>query len=309
MFNENTPIEKVNHPDLLNLDIDLWIKRDDLIHPEVSGNKWRKLKEHVKLIQEGKKDGLLTFGGAYSNHIAATAAAGKLLGFPAYGIIRGEELTPASNATLRQAQADGMELIFVSREEYQYKADFDYRKQIKLEYGNVEIVGEGGRGFLGMCGCQQISQAHPEFDVFALACGTGTTMAGTLIGAKSHQKVVGFPVLKGGFIQEEVEMLLGMYFLDQNMHLEYEDQYEVIDGYHFGGYAKIDDQLIEFIQSFYEHTGIKLDPIYTGKMMFGLFDQLKNKKKFQGQKVLAIHTGGLQGVPGIEDRYGVRIFD
>ena len=250
------------------------MKRDDLIHPEVSGNKWRKLKHYVEKAKG--RDGIVTFGGAYSNHIAATAAVGKLLGLETIGIIRGDELDPSSNPTLSKAQADGMKLLFVTREEYGFRDQLAYHKQIKQEYGNVVVIPEGGSGYEGIVGATEIIKGQDDFDLVAVSCGTGTTLTGILISLGTHQHVMGFSALKGVRIEEEVRRMIGDYFLDKSIEDDYQDGYSIFDEYHFGGYAKVDAELIDFMRSFYKHTNIKLDPVYTGKMMFGLIDQIKN---------------------------------
>lgn len=306
LFNENTPIEKIEHPDLDNCMAELWLKRDDLIHPAVSGNKWRKLKYYVEKAKG--REGLVTFGGAYSNHIAATASIGKLMGINTVGIIRGDELHPKSNKTLQKADAEGMRLLFVTREEYSFKHQLAYHKQIKEEYGDVVIVPEGGAGYEGLVGATEIIKGHDDFDVFAVSCGTGTTLAGILLALKSHQHVLGFSALKGEFMKEEINKLINQYFLDPQIYKDYENECSILEAYHFGGYAKVNQELVEFMRSFYQYTGIKLDPIYSGKMMFGLFNQLKANKNYRGKKILAIHTGGMQALMGVEEKLGFPIF-
>jgi len=306
MFNEATSIQQIHHPDLEGSGVEVWMKRDDQINPEVSGNKWRKLKYYVE--KANGREGILTFGGAYSNHIAATAAAGKLLGIKTIGIIRGDELNADSNGTLQKAAEDGMQLIFVSREEYDYKYDHAYHKQIREEYGDVVIVPEGGAGYDGMVGTSEIIKGHQEFDCFAVACGTGATLAGMIISLEEHQNALGFSALKGDFMEGEINKLLNTYFLNPEIHLDYKDDFTIYNNYHFGGYAKVNTELIDFIKEFYQHTDIKLDPVYTGKMMYGLFDLIKNNNIYSPQKILAIHTGGLQGVSGVEEKLGASIF-
>lgn len=306
MFKENSPIQKVTHPDLLDIGVDLWLKRDDLIHEEVSGNKWRKLKHYVEKVKG--RDGLVTFGGAFSNHIAATASVGKILGIKTTGIIRGDELHSKSNKTLEKAHLEGMELIFVSREEYGFKNQLAYHKQIKAEFGDVVIVPEGGAGYEGMVGATEIIKGHDDFDVFSVSCGTGTTLAGMLLSLKSHQHVLGFPALKGGFMRDEVNQLVNQYFMSPEICQDYSNEFSIVDAYHFGGYAKVNHELVDFLRSYYKHTGVKLDPVYSGKMMYGLFAYLKSNKKYFDQKILAIHTGGMQGLNGIEERLGYNIF-
>ncbi len=307
VFNENTPIEKIWHPDIENSGVELWLKRDDLIHQDVSGNKWRKLKHYVSKI--GDKDGICTFGGAYSNHIAATAAIGNLLGIKTYGIIRGDELTEQSNQTLAEAAMNGMHLIFVSREEYKYRNEREYHKQIKSEYGNLLIVPEGGAGYEGIVGASEIVRGHGDFDLFAVPCGTGTTLTGILVSLKSHQMVRGYSVLKGNFMRDEVNRFLRNFFVDPEIEEEYQSSFEIVEDYHFGGYARVSEELISFLRSFYNYTNIKLDPVYTGKMMFGLINDINQQRIPSGQKVLAIHTGGLQGIAGMESLQGTQLFE
>ena len=306
MFIENSPIQQIVHPDITEYGVELWMKRDDLIHPEVSGNKWRKLKHYVEKAKG--RDGIVTFGGAYSNHIAATAAVGKLLGIETIGIIRGDELEPSSNPTLSKAHADGMKLLFVTREEYGFRDQLAYHKQIKQEYGNVVVMPEGGAGYEGIVGATEIMKEQDDFDLVAVSCGTGTTLTGILISLGTHQHVMGFSALKGVRIEEEVRRMIGDYFLDKSIEDDYQDGYSIFDEYHFGGYAKVDAELIDFMRSFYKHTNIKLDPVYTGKMMFGLIDQIKKNKELRGKKILAIHTGGIQGIQGVEAKLGQLIY-
>jgi 1-aminocyclopropane-1-carboxylate deaminase len=198
-FQENTPLHRIQLPLLTEHDVKLFIKRDDLIHPEVSGNKWRKLKYNIEKLKQEKKDVLLTFGGAYSNHIAATAAAGKFLGVKTIGFIRGEELANEPlNKTLKKAKDDGMELHFISREDYSARMEKWYIDDLHQKFPNTHIVPEGGANFYGVTGCTEIvSEVDIDFDIIACACGTGTTFAGMLIGLKSHQQALGFSVLKG----------------------------------------------------------------------------------------------------------------
>lgn len=308
MFHLDTPIERIRHSDLEGWNGELWIKRDDLIHPEVSGNKWRKLKGFIENMQASGREGLLTFGGAYSNHIAATASAGRILGLRTVGIIRGDELNESSNETLRNAHQDGMELLFVSRDEYALKTDFDYKKQLRLELGNLELIPEGGAGFYGLLGCQTIPEGHGEVDTFVVPCGTGTTLAGMLIGLEEHQKAIGVSVLKGGGMAASVEQLLMSYFQEASVLPDYTAQMELWQDEHLGGYAKTPTDYLQFLTDFYHQTDLKLDPIYTGKMMYALLNKIKKEKKFSDQKIMAIHTGGLQAVKGIEDRYSITLY-
>ncbi|HHC79877.1 MAG TPA: 1-aminocyclopropane-1-carboxylate deaminase/D-cysteine desulfhydrase [Flavobacteriia bacterium] len=274
-------------------EISLVIKREDVLHPEVSGNKFRKLKYNLIAAKEQRADTLLTFGGAFSNHIAATAAAGKEFGFNTIGIIRGDELTDkvAENPTLSFAQQCGMQFKFISRQQYRKKMNPDFLAQLKNEFGNFYMLPEGGTNDLAIKGCEEILTEEDEnFDCICVAVGTGGTIAGLINSAKKHQKVLGFPALKGDFLRNEISLLAS------------NKNWQLMTNYHFGGYGKINDKLITFINQFKEETNILLDPIYTGKMLFGILD-LINKGYFKrGNKILAVHTGGLQGILGINKK-------
>lgn len=270
--------------------ISLVIKREDLIHPFVSGNKFRKLKYNLLQAKTENQSTLLTFGGAYSNHIAAVAYAGKENGFQTIGIIRGDELADkiASNPTLKFAQECGMQFEFVSREDYRLKTEAAFLEQLEQKHGSFYLIPEGGTNALAIKGCEEIlTQEDGIFDYVACAIGTGGTISGIINSALPHQKILGFPALKADFLQDEIRNFV------QN------ENWELITEYHFGGYAKVNDELIAFINWFFEQTQIPLDPVYTGKMVFGVFD-LINKNYFpENSKILLIHTGGLQGIHGM----------
>ena len=277
--------------------VELFIKREDLIHPFVSGNKFRKLKYNIEEAKKLKKNSLLTFGGAYSNHILATAVAGKMAGLKTFGIIRGDELgknlkkTLEENATLREAHENGMKFNFISREIYRQKNSFGFIEKMKNKWGDFYLVPEGGTNCLAVNGCQEIlTKEDSEFDYICSAVGTGGTIAGLVNSVKKKQKVIGFPALKGNFLSEEIKK----YTIKKNLSLNKD--------YHFGGYAKYDSELISFINDFTEQTGILLDPIYTGKMLFGIIDLIKKDTFSEGSKILAIHTGGIQGIEGVNQR-------
>ena len=275
-------------------EISLYLKREDLLHPEVSGNKFRKLKYNIARALEQKQKKLLTFGGAFSNHIAANAAAGKLFGLKTIGIIRGEELgeklenTLAQNPTLKFAESCGMQFKFVSRGDYREKDTREFHEKLKNEFGEFYLVPEGGTNDLAVKGCQEIlNEKDGQFHFIAASVGTGGTLAGLINASDINQKVLGFPALKGDFLSEEIEK----YSIKNNWELK-------ID-YHFGGYAKVDSELINFINIFKKKYKIQLDPVYTGKLVFGIFDLIKGGYFPSGSKILAIHTGGLQGIQGI----------
>lgn len=295
-FLENTPLQRIQLPLLTEHDVKLFIKRDDLIHPEVSGNKWRKLKYNIEKLKQEKKDGLLTFGGAYSNHIAATAAAGKLLGVKTIGFIRGEELADESlNKTLQKAKDDGMELHFISREDYSARNEKWYMDDLHQKFPNTHIVHEGGANFYGVTGCTEIvTEIEIDFDIITCACGTGTTLAGILVGLKPHQQALGFSVLKGNFMRNEIRAHLYNYFIDDATVEDYQMQLEINEDFHFGGYGKTTQTLFDFMQWFASETNIELDKIYTAKMFYGLLEEIK-KGKYDNKIIIAVHTGGLQG--------------
>lgn len=287
-------MEKVNHPLLEQHGVSLMIKRDDLIHPHISGNKWRKLKYNLQVAQEHGHSTVLTFGGAFSNHIVATAVCSSLAGFNCVGIIRGEEAY-ATNPTLSLAAEHGMKLHFVSRGDYRLRDQPDFEELLAQKFGSCFIIPEGGANRLGQKGCEEIVDSQDgAFDYVTVAMGTGTTFLGLLDAAMvTNLKVLGFPVIKN--FNE----------LDDPLSERYDQgTYQVIKDYHFGGYAKFTKELVTFINEFRHHTGIALDPIYTGKMMYGLFDLIRTGYFPVGSDILAIHTGGLQGIKGFNQMNG-----
>jgi len=268
----------------------LVIKREDKLHPYISGIKYRKLKYNLIEAKRLNKKVLLTFGGAYSNHIAATATAGKELGFKTIGIIRGEELRYKieENPTLFFAQSCGMHFHFVSREAYRRKTEDEFLRNLKNVFGDFYLVPEGGTNSLAIKGCEEIlTKKDDEFDYICSAVGTGGTLAGLIKSSKPHQTVIGFSALKGTFQSSEIKKYTA------------KTNYKIIDDYCLGGYAKIDEQFIRFINNFKEHTGIPLDPVYTGKMLYGILDLINKGILKQNSRILAIHTGGLQGITGM----------
>ncbi|RBN50495.1 1-aminocyclopropane-1-carboxylate deaminase/D-cysteine desulfhydrase [Flavobacterium psychrolimnae] len=270
--------------------ISVQIKREDLIHPFVSGNKFRKLKYNLLQAKTENYETLLTFGGAFSNHIAAVAFAGKEKGFKTIGIIRGDELGSkiAENPTLSFAQNCGMQLEFISREEYRLKSESSFLENLKVKFGSFYHIPEGGTNALAIKGCQEIlTEDDAEFDYICCSIGTGGTISGIINSVLPHQKVLGFPALKGDFLKEEIHNFT------QN------ENWEVITEYHFGGYGKVNEALIGFINQFYTENQIPLDPIYTGKMVFGVIDLIKKNYFPAKSKILLIHTGGIQGIQGM----------
>ncbi len=272
---------------------ELFVRREDLLHPQVSGNKFRKLKYNLLKAKEAGKNTLLTFGGAYSNHISAVAAAAKQEGLRSIGIIRGEELSSktSENPTLSYAQDCGMELSFISRSEYRKKYEPEFLNNLIKEYGDFYLLPEGGTNALAVKGCEEIlREGDSEYDYICAAVGTGGTLSGLVKASYPNQKVLGFSALKGEFQREEV------------LKHTNKTNFKIIDSYCFGGYGKIDSELVRFINEFKMHTGIPLDPIYTGKMMFGIVDLLKNGYFKENSRIFAVHSGGLQGISGMNQK-------
>lgn len=285
----------MNQPILLPFPkgISVFFKREDLIHPFVSGNKFRKLKYNLLQAKTENQSSLLTFGGAFSNHIAAVAYAGKENGFRTIGIIRGDELKSkiVENPTLQFAQDCDMHLEFVTRDEYRQKNEVAFLENLKNKFGDFYLIPEGGTNELAIKGCEEIlTTEDSDFDFICCAVGTGGTISGLINSALVHQKVLGFPALKGDFLQDEIRIFA------KNKN------WKIIPDYHFGGYGKVTPELIGFINDFYTKTRIPLDPIYTGKMVFGVIDLIEKKYFPENSKILLIHTGGIQGIQGMNLR-------
>jgi 1-aminocyclopropane-1-carboxylate deaminase len=272
--------------------IELYIKRDDLIHPYISGNKWRKLKYLIQTAQLQNKKTLVTFGGAYSNHLLATACAAALKGFKSVGFVRGEELD-ASNHTLFLCEQFGMKIIFVDRISYLNKAAL-FEKYFSNNK-DAFFIDEGGRSDEAILGCSELIDELPQtFDHIVLAAGTGSTFCGILKGCAKHNlstKVHAIVVHKG--IPEIVD-----YTIAKTSYAHYSIQ----DDYHFGAYAKTSPDLISFMKKFQQATGILLDPVYTAKALYALYDLIQQGVIQAKEKVLFIHTGGLIGNLGMKDK-------
>ncbi|MBU3009790.1 pyridoxal-phosphate dependent enzyme [Polaribacter vadi] len=289
--------QQIHLPVLEEKKVELFIKREDLIHPFVSGNKFRKLKYNIQEAENQNKKVLLTFGGAFSNHILATAVAGNLSGYKTIGIIRGDELgndlekTLAINSTLREAYKNGMTFEFVSRAIYRNKSDVEFKNQLKEKFGDFYLIPEGGTNDFAIKGCEEIlTNDDVNFDYICTAVGTGGTISGLINASENHQKIIGFPALKGEFLVDEINQLVQK----KNWNLQ--------TNYHFGGYAKYNDALIQFINNFKKETDVLLDPIYTGKMLFGILDLVDKNQFAKNTKILAIHTGGIQGIEGFNQK-------
>lgn len=267
--------------------IELYIKREDVLHDEISGNKFRKLKYNLEEAKRQGKSRLLTFGGAYSNHIAAVAAAGRDYGFETIGVIRGDELALKyqENPTLKKAMQDGMQFYFATRTQYRDKMNVVFLEKLQQQFGDFYVIPEGGTNQLAVKGCEEILTEEDEvFDFICCAVGTGGTISGIINSLQTHQKALGFPALKGDFLFDDIQP----YVKNQ--------QWDLILDYHFGGYAKVSDELRLFIKEFNQKYLITLEPIYTGKMAFGVLDLISKGKFPEKSKILIIHTGGLQGL-------------
>ncbi len=280
--------QQVILPVLSQKKITLHIKREDLTHPLISGNKYRKLKYNLIEAERQNLKTLVTFGGAYSNHIAAVAYAGKLHGFNTVGVVRGEEIrfTWKDNPTLKLAHEHGMQFMFVSRESYRNKTTII--EGLKKEIEPFYLLPEGGTNDTAVLGCQEIlANTDSDYHFITTAVGTGGTISGIINSTSENQYVLGFPALKGSFLKEDIRKFAK------------KSNWDLQNDYHFGGYGKVSSELIEFINEFKEETKIPLDPIYTGKMIFGLIDMARKDYFKPETKILAIHTGGLQGIHGM----------
>ncbi|MCF6251792.1 MAG: pyridoxal-phosphate dependent enzyme [Methylococcaceae bacterium] len=284
-----SPVTQLFDPLLEDKKIELWIKRDDLIHPVISGNKWRKLKYILNHALTIGSDTIISMGGAYSNHLHALAFAGKQLEINTIAYVRGER--PESfNPTLEDLYLWGMELRFISRTEYKqlrnYKGYSDLPGILKGEYW----LPEGGSTELALRGVGEIfSGCEIGFDIICVPCGTGTTLAGLITSVPANHKMFGFSALKGAaFLTQDVEKLLSAINSPKaNWTIQLD--------YHFGGFAKCNNDLLLFIKQFFEKHDIELEPVYTGKMFYGVLDLIQQGYFEPGTKILAIHTGGLQG--------------
>jgi 1-aminocyclopropane-1-carboxylate deaminase len=283
----STPIQEIHDETLHRAGIRVLVKREDLNHPLVSGNKWWKLLYNLQEAQRMGKQTLLTFGGAYSNHIYATAAAARELGLRSIGIIRGEETLPL-NATLQFAKVQGMQLQYISREDYRQKDSAAFQEQLYRQYGDVYIIPEGGTNAQAVQGCVEFAQLLREvpFDYVCLAVGTGGTVVGLIDGLDPDKRIIGVSTLKGDFLKAEVASLTKR---------DKADNWSILTDYHHGGYAKTTLELLAFMQHMEQDHNLPLDQVYTAKMMWAIMQEAKRGAFERGSTLLAVHTGGLQG--------------
>ena len=287
-----SPVHQIKNKLFNEQGLSVFIKRDDLIHPFISGNKWRKLKYVLQKAQVQNKIHLVTFGGAYSNHLLATAAAAAKFGFKATGIVRGEEV---ENDTLLLCKLHGMQLIFTDRDSYRDKPAL-FNKYFAADT-EAFFIDEGGASLEAAQGCAElVDELTQPYDHIFCACGTGTTAAGIINGLQKHGLNTQFnaiPVFKNGsFIKNEIDK-----------YLNTPTNYQLHTDYHFGGYAKTNEELIHFIKQFIADTGILIEPVYTAKMLYAIYDLAAKNHFKRGSSILAIHTGGLIGLLGMKDKF------
>lgn len=295
IINEQHAIIQSLHPSWYNpyvASVDML--RLDLIHPIVSGNKWYKLKHNLEQIREQGYDSLLTFGGAYSNHLVATAAAAYTYGVRAIGVVRGtysaDELTP----TLVQCKSFGMELIFITREDYALKENPEWLLGLSEQFHHPYIIPEGGSNDWGRIGSEDIASLIPsDYTYVCTSIGSGTTFVGVRNALMPSQYVLGFvPMKNGTYLKDEIGSHLKEY---QNKN------WQLFDNWHFGGFGKWKDELIEFMNNFYSVNDIPLDIVYTSKMMYGVRDLMQSEYFSKDARILCIHSGGLQGNVSVQD--------
>lgn len=302
-----SPLQPLQIPWLADKGLRLLVKRDDLLHwpgaPAFGGNKWRKLKYNLLEANRQGHSHLVTVGGAFSNHLAAVAAAGKALGFSTTGIVRGEEIPGTLTPTLEYAMGCGMRLHFCSRSEFRQLREPAFVAQYLQSFEPHYYLPEGGTNGLALRGCAELAKeilaqtGTSEHIVIGVACGTGGTLAGILNGLEGKAKALGVAALKGEFLAGEVSRLLQKYS-DAN-HPEI-----IIEGnYHFGGYARVSPALFAFMREFRSQHHILLDPVYTGKLFYGLLDLARKDYFAPGTTLIGIHTGGLQGNAGFPDLF------
>jgi len=299
IFKLPSPLTEIKDIRLKARHIRLFIKRDDLIHSEVSGNKWRKLKFNLVNATDNKYRTLLTFGGAYSNHLLAVASAADYFKLKSIGAVRGDELNAQSNPTLKRCHELGMKIIFISRKDYKKKEEERTITFFQDKFPEAYLIPEGGHNQWGAKGCEEIiNEIKIPYDYIITAVGTGTTLAGLINKAAKNKQLLGIPVLKGE------NYLEGM--IDELIQVK-KNSWQLIHDYHFGGYGKFNDLLIQFINRYKTEHGIQLDPIYTGKALFGVYDLIEQGFFPSESKIIYVHTGGVFGIKGFNERYGALI--
>lgn len=293
-----SPVSQIHHPLFNQHQIAVYVKRDDLIHPVISGNKWRKLEANIAEAKASGAKGIISFGGSYSNHIHALAYACYQQQIPVIGFIRGEP-SYADNYTLSWAKHWRMKLVFVDRQTYRLRDNLEYLTQLQNKYPNHLIIPEGGSNSLALKGVAKIImelEHQQAFDSLLLPLGSGGTLAGLINADNNQHQILAINVLKGAnYLYQQVKSLLPKHYND-------EDKWQIVSGYHCGGYAKFSSDDLAQIQEISAITGIPLEPVYSGKMMLALFDLIKKGYFPKGHKIMLLHTGGLQGLGGMLER-------
>lgn len=293
-INEHSYLQTITNKLLADKKITLSIKRDDLLHPLISGNKWRKLKYNLVRMQQLGKSELLTFGGAFSNHIHACAAAGKEFNLTTHAIVRGPQLD-LNNPTLKFAQQCGMQLYAVNRIEYKQRHDEAYLAALQARFPNAYILPEGGTNEFAIEGCKELAQSLPKHDYLICPTGSGGTLAGLIEGSSSKSTLLGIAVLKqADYLRDEIRAL--------SPRAKSQSNWQLLTQFHNGGYGRFTTELWQFCQYMQQQYQLPLEPIYSGKMMYALWQLINNDYFAPGSKIIAIHTGGLQGLDGLKYR-------
>lgn len=295
---KNSKLQRILHPLFKKHQLIVSIKRDDNIHPIISGNKWRKLKFNLRFAEENNYRGIISFGGSFSNHIHALAFACQQQDLKSIGIIRGEQIY-ASNYTLSMAQQWGMKLNFVDRKTYRLREDTDYLKNLQQKYPDYLLVPEGGSNKLALGGVGEIItelNQQCEFDTLLTPVGSGGTLAGLIQADNNQHQLLGISVLKQeGYLTEQVNSLLGN-------HYSHFNNWQILSEFHRGGYAKFSKEDEGRIVDFNLQTGFVFEPVYSGKMILALLDLIERGYFIKGQRIVLLHTGGLQGIGGMLER-------
>ena len=293
-----SPVQDIHHPLFSAKNISVAIKRDDLIHPFISGNKWRKLKYNISAIKKLNSSGILSFGGSYSNHIHALAYACFHHKIPCVGIIRGEA-EYANNFTLSCAKTWGMQLHFVDRKTYRRRNDEDYIAELQAQFPSYVIVPEGGSNHLALAGVGEVMtelNQQTQFDTLLAPVGSGGTIAGLIKADNNQHKLLGIAVLKQqGYLTQAVNDLLGS-------HSQQLTHWKILEQFHRGGYAKFSSTDVQRLLTFKQHCHIPFEPVYSGKMILALLDLVESGYFPAGHRVMLLHTGGLQGLAGLTER-------
>ncbi len=304
-----SPIQNLKLPLFEKQNITVDVLREDLSHPIIQGNKLRKLLYNLLNAKKKGNETILTFGGAFSNHIAAVSAAGKEFGFRTIGMIRGEETLPL-NPTLAQCKKDGMELHYIDRATYRIKHTQDFKDYLRNEFGSFYLIPEGGTNYYAINGCMEIIPNYCDYDYICCPIGTGGTAAGIILGNKGRSKIIGFSALKGGeFLTKDIYNHIQSVTNDEELTSELMASFELNTDFHLGGYAKLTEELLTFVRGFYQEHHVKWDTIYNGKMAFGVWELLKENYFPKNSSILLIHTGGMQGIKGIEQRNKIKIYE